>query len=124
MAGESPVQPAAIRLDTKAHLLQGLAEPSRLAILEALRRGPACVTELVGYTGLTQPNVSNHLACLRDCGLVNARPQGRFVYYALADGDVVRVLEQVDRLLRRVGAQIDACPRYRPTPTLASKERG
>ncbi len=106
--------PTAVRSETRAHLLQGLAEPSRLAILETLRRGPACVSDLVEQTGLTQPNVSNHLACLRDCGLVSARPQGRFVYYALADPDVRLLLEQIDRVLRRAGPQIDICPRYRP----------
>ncbi len=112
-----------IRPETRAHLLQGLAEPSRLAILQALRRGPACVSDLVEETGLTQPNVSNHLACLRDCGLVSARPQGRFVYYALADPDVRTLLEQIDRLLRRTGPQIDACPRYQPAELRSSQAR-
>ncbi|OGO14293.1 MAG: hypothetical protein A2Y93_08465 [Chloroflexi bacterium RBG_13_68_17] len=113
----------AIRLETRAHLLQGLAEPSRLAILEALRRGPACVSDLVDQTGLTQPNVSNHLACLRDCGLVTSRPQGRFVYYALADPDVRILLEQIDRVLRRAGPQIDACPRYQPAAAHAAQAK-
>jgi len=103
-----------VRLETRTHLLQGLAEPSRLAILQELRRAPACVSDLVGKTGLTQPNVSNHLACLRDCGLVTARPRGRFVLYALAGRDVSDLLDQVDRVLRRAGPQIDACPHYRP----------
>lgn len=54
----------------KAKLFRGFADPSRLAIVEALRSGSMTVTEVVAATGLTQSNTSNHLSCLRDCGLV------------------------------------------------------
>ncbi|MDW8234953.1 MAG: metalloregulator ArsR/SmtB family transcription factor, partial [Roseiflexaceae bacterium] len=75
--------PKAVELQAK--LFRGFADPSRLAILEALRDGALTVSEIVQITGLTQSNVSNHLGCLRDCGLVTATPQGRFVYYELSD---------------------------------------
>ena len=61
----------------KAKLFNGLADPSRLSILEALRGGPLSVGEIVRQTGLSQPNVSNHLSCLHDCGLVARRQEGR-----------------------------------------------
>ncbi|MBI2544891.1 MAG: winged helix-turn-helix transcriptional regulator [Candidatus Rokubacteria bacterium] len=57
-------------LPLQAKLFRGLADPSRLAVLEALRDGPRCVSEVVAATGLSQPNASAHLACLEDCGLV------------------------------------------------------
>ncbi len=57
-------------LGLKTKLFRGFADRSRLALLEALRDGPRCVGDLVAATGLGQPNVSNHLGCLQDCGLV------------------------------------------------------
>lgn len=96
-------------LPSKTRLLRALANPSRLAILEALRGGPRCVGEVVARTGLTQSNVSNHLACLRDCGLVSSRARGRFVFYRLAAPDVARLLERIEALDRRAGAQVEAC---------------
>jgi methanogenic corrinoid protein MtbC1/DNA-binding transcriptional ArsR family regulator len=65
-------------------LAQALAVPSRRAILENLRYGPKSVTELVDATHLKQPNVSNHLAKMRQQGLVHAERSGRQVYYTLA----------------------------------------
>ena len=63
---------------------QALAENSRRAILEHLRFGQRTVSELVEATGLKQPNVSNHLAKLRENGLVRSERSGRMVYYSLA----------------------------------------
>jgi methanogenic corrinoid protein MtbC1/DNA-binding transcriptional ArsR family regulator len=65
-------------------LAQALAEPSRRAILENLRLGQKSVGELVTATGLKQPNVSNHLARMRDQGIVRAERLGRHVYYSIA----------------------------------------
>lgn len=101
-----------MRYDVKAKLFRGFADPSRLTILEILRNGSHCVTDLVKATGLSQPNLSMHLACLRECGLVRARRNGRFVYYELADPAVDRLLQSAEQALGRVAKQIEACPRY------------
>jgi DNA-binding transcriptional ArsR family regulator len=96
----------------KAKLFRGLADPSRLAILEALGFGEKSVSEVVAATGLSQPNVSAHLACLRACGLVTSRQEGRFVYYALADARIKRVLRGAEEILAGVAERIYACTRY------------
>lgn len=96
----------------KAKLFRGFADPSRLMVLEMLQARPLCVSELVKATGLSQPNVSMHLACLRDCGLVRARRDGRFVHYALADPAVSRLLRAAEQVLKDVARRIAACPRY------------
>jgi DNA-binding transcriptional ArsR family regulator len=96
----------------KGKLFRGFAEPSRLAILEALRSGPACVNGLAEATGLAQPNASNHLACLLDCGLVEREPRGRFVFYRLADPRVAELLALADGLLTDVAHGVQACRRY------------
>jgi ArsR family transcriptional regulator, cadmium/lead-responsive transcriptional repressor len=96
----------------KAKLFRGLADASRLAVLEALRDGPRCVSEVVAATRLSQPNASGHLACLGDCGLVSRERRGKFVYYAIADKRVVQVLEEVEGILAETGTAVDHCPRY------------
>jgi DNA-binding transcriptional ArsR family regulator len=96
----------------QAKLFRGFADPSRLAILEALRDGALTVSEIVQATGLTQSNVSNHLGCLRDCGLVVATQQGRFVYYELSDERVRQLLRLADELLADVAKGVYECTRY------------
>ena len=62
-------------------IFQALADPSRRAILESLTRGEAAVKDLTARFDISQPAVSQHLATLRDAGLVNGRREGRCVYY-------------------------------------------
>ncbi len=99
-------------LGLKAKLFRGLADPSRLAIVLALRAGEKTVSQLVAETGLSQPNTSAHLACLRDCGIVRSRQQGRYVFYALACDEFHAILDAADTLIDRLGDPIAACPRY------------
>lgn len=99
----------------KAKLFRGFSDASRLAILEALRLHPMTVSEIVEATGLSQPNTSNHLSCLRDCGLVTAVPQGRYISYQLADARVAEILGMVDELLADVAKGVHECTRY-PCP--------
>lgn len=100
------------RLELRAKLFRGFADASRLAILEALRGNERCVSELVTATGLSQSNVSGHLTCLKDCGLVVSRQAGRFVYYRLADPQVDAVLDSADIVLLRHADRIAACVNY------------
>jgi DNA-binding transcriptional ArsR family regulator len=102
----------ALSLALKAKLFRGFADPSRLAIVEALRGGARSVSEVVEITGLTQSNTSNHLACLLDCGLVEREPRGRFAYYRLSDERVGALLQGADDLLSDVAQGVYVCPRY------------
>ncbi|MPZ50266.1 MAG: metalloregulator ArsR/SmtB family transcription factor [Dehalococcoidia bacterium] len=86
-------------LDGKARLFRALGDPSRLAVLEALRRGPRCVSDLVAETRLSQPNVSGHLAFLRECGLVKREQRGRFAYYTIAAIEVETIVASAESLL-------------------------
>lgn len=101
-----------LSLALKAKLFRGLADPSRLAILEVLRSGERTVSDIVAATGLSQPNASGHLACLKDCGLVTGRQKGRFVYYMLADPRIEEVLRGAEGILAGVAARVYACTRY------------
>ena len=63
-----------------------LSDPTRARLLLALREAPGYPAELADLLGVTRQNLSNHLACLRGCGLVAAVPEGRRTRYELADG--------------------------------------
>ena len=99
-------------LAVKAKLFRGFGDPSRLSILDALRRRPLTVGETVAGTGLSQPNVSNHLACLRDCGLVTAKQAGRYVTYQLSDDRVADLIALAESLLADVARGVYECTRY------------
>lgn len=96
----------------KAKLFRGFADPSRLSILEALRYSSLTVSEIVAVTNLSQPNVSNHLSCLNDCGLVIRQQQGRYVRYQLSDQRVAALLQSVDELLSDTVKGVYECTRY------------
>jgi DNA-binding transcriptional ArsR family regulator len=65
-------------------IFQALADPSRRAIFESLTRGESAVKDLTARFAISQPAVSQHLATLKAAGLVNARREGRWVYYRVA----------------------------------------
>lgn len=108
-----PARPTALRrkAETMAKLCRGLSDPSRLSILEALRSGALAVGEVVELTGLAQSNVSNHLGCLYDCGLVRREQEGRFVRYSLSDPRVEMLLRLSEELLADRARGVIACTR-------------
>ncbi|MBT1618081.1 winged helix-turn-helix domain-containing protein [Curtobacterium flaccumfaciens pv. poinsettiae] len=81
------------RLDVMNRLGRALADPTRSRILLRLLDGPAYPARLAKELELTRPNVSNHLACLRGCGIVVATPEGRSTRYEIADPHLTRALE-------------------------------
>ncbi|HLJ66697.1 MAG TPA: metalloregulator ArsR/SmtB family transcription factor [Chloroflexota bacterium] len=91
-------------------LFRGLADPARLSCLLAVRARPRTVGDVVAVTGLSQPNVSKHLACLRGCGLVEAERSGRFVTYRIAGPRVEQVVAAAERLLQEAAQPGGTCP--------------
>ncbi|MCP3974631.1 MAG: helix-turn-helix transcriptional regulator [bacterium] len=83
-----------------ASVCKGLADPKRLLIINALRDGELAVGTICATLELPQANVSQHLAILRDKGLVNARRDGQFVYYSLSSPKIIQAMD----LLREVMA--------------------
>jgi len=111
---EAPFRlPAApVETDLVAKYFRGLGEPTRLRILELLRdEGELSVGELVERLGEPQPKVSNHLACLRWCGFVEARREHRTVYNRIADKRVLKMLDLAHGLLEDNEEHVAACCR-------------
>jgi DNA-binding transcriptional ArsR family regulator len=100
--------------EVSAKFFRGLADSSRLSILQLLAAGSLNVGEIVEATGLTQSNVSNHLSCLKDCGLVASRRDGRHVLYSLSDRRVADLLAMAEQLLADVARGVYDCVRYEP----------
>ena len=92
-----------------AKYFRAFGDPTRLHILELLREGELSVGEIVERLGMSQPRTSAHLACLRWCGFVETRREGRTVYYRLADQRVEAVLELAHALLATNAEHVAAC---------------
>ncbi|QMU97633.1 winged helix-turn-helix transcriptional regulator [Microbacterium esteraromaticum] len=75
----------ASRLEAMNRLGRAMADPTRSRILISLLDAPGYPAALARDLGLTRSNVSNHLACLRDCGIVVAEPEGRQTRYEISD---------------------------------------
>jgi len=98
-----------------AKLLCGLGDRTRLTIITLLAGGEHRVTDIVEALDGSQANISGHLKCLKDCGLVIDRPAGREVYYSIAHDEVVDVLRSAEKLLAITGHHIALCPNYETT---------
>lgn len=97
-------------LTAAACLFRGLADPARLSIVRHLALGEHRVVDLTAHLGLAQSTVSGHLACLRDCGLVTARAEGRASLYSLARPELLELLSAAERLLGATGEAVALCP--------------
>lgn len=90
-----------------AELLQAMADPARLALVELISQGEACVAELVSATGANESTVSQRLRTLRDRRVVTTRRDGKHIYYSLADEHVRELVDAV----------LDHVDHLSPTPT-------
>jgi ArsR family transcriptional regulator, cadmium/lead-responsive transcriptional repressor len=112
MAMTAPLMVDRVRLAPAAALFRSLGDPARLAIVRRLSTAEARVSDLTDELGLAQSTVSKHLACLRDCGLVGVRAQGRASVYSLAEPALAGLLTAAEQLLAATGSKVALCPTY------------
>ncbi|MEU3483436.1 ArsR/SmtB family transcription factor [Streptomyces sp. NPDC033754] len=94
-------------------LIRVLADPLRLQIVTLLARETLCTTHLVEETGAKQTNLSNHLRVLREAGVVETEPCGRFTYYRLKPDVIDRLAGQIADLAESARSAAEnkrACP--------------
>ena len=108
-----PAVTAETGTELKAKLFRGFSDTSRLSILEVLLDGTSTVSEIVEQTGLSQPNVSSHLRCLSDCGLVASQRSGRHMHYRVSDPRVHQFIELAEALLADTAKGVYKCTRYK-----------
>lgn len=97
--------------ELRAKFFHGLSHPVRLRIVLQLLDGEKNVGDLMALLGLKQAHVSNHLACLRWCGFVTSRQEGRNVYYAVADPRIREIVRLGQAVVADNAAHIAACTR-------------
>jgi len=90
-----------------SRLGHALSDPVRTGVLLALREAPAYPSDLADALGVSRQAMSNHLACLRGCGLVETMPEGRRVWYRLADAHLAPALDELLRVVLYV--EPDCC---------------
>jgi DNA-binding transcriptional ArsR family regulator len=100
------------KLSLKAKLFRGLGDPTRLSILESLRSGEKTTSMIAEEIGQGQPNVSNHLSCLLDCGLVQNRRNGKNIFYSIRNKKVATLLQDSDLILSDIARGIYECVNY------------
>lgn len=88
-------------------MIKLLSDPMRQRIVELLADGPACTCHLVDDTGAKQPTVSHHLKLLREAGLVESEPYGRFTYYRLVPDGLDAAADELAALAVRARGNAD-----------------
>ena len=113
----TPLVPAsASQAGLTAKFFRGLGDPTRVRILQLVLERERTVGELVEETGVLQGRLSSHLACLRWCGFVAARREGRQVYYRVTDGRIPRLLRLAEEFLTDHAGSVDLCRVIDATP--------
>lgn len=92
-----------------AKFFRGLGDPTRIRVLQLLLERERTVTELVAETGSIQGRLSSHLTCLRWCGFVTSRREGRRVFYSLADSRISQLLTLAEEFLTDHADAVGLC---------------
>lgn len=97
----------------EAKFFRGLADATRLSVLLALINREKTVGEIVEEAQQSQSNVSNHLKCLLECGLVKSRRDGKKIYYSVRDSRTKKLLKLSEQVISKVYSDIEACLSYK-----------
>ena len=98
-------------VELTARFFSGLADPTRLRIVELLLERPCNVGEIVATLGLRQARVSNALVCLKWCGYVEARREGRYVWYTVTDPRIRELVGLARAIMADHAAELASCTR-------------
>ncbi|MFQ5787851.1 MAG: ArsR/SmtB family transcription factor [Thermodesulfobacteriota bacterium] len=90
---------------------KAFCDPSRLKIIYLLLEKERNVTDLIANLGVSQSGVSNHLACLKWCGFVTSRKEGKNIYYQVSDDRVEEILHLANQVIADNAEHIYACTR-------------
>jgi DNA-binding transcriptional ArsR family regulator len=99
------------KADLTSRFFQVLSDPTRVRIVELLLEQERNVGELVAALGVQQGRVSSHLACLKWCGFIQTRREGKYIYYRIADGRVRELMRLAQGLLADHAGEVASCLR-------------
>ncbi|BAU28501.1 ArsR family transcriptional regulator [Aneurinibacillus soli] len=98
-----------IDVDVKAKFIRGFSDKTRLQILECIKEKEKTVSQIVEEMNGNQSNISQHLSCLKGCGIITGRQEGKFVYYSLRNEKIRMLLHMFDESLQDVQQQVACC---------------
>ena len=98
-----------VDLDTKVKFLHGFSHKTRIQILECIKEKEKTVSQITGKVEGNQSNISQHLACLKGCGIIVGRQEGKYVYYSLRNQQMRDLLTMFDVVLDDVQNDVACC---------------
>ncbi|MFN2745194.1 MULTISPECIES: ArsR/SmtB family transcription factor [Bacillus] len=100
------------KIDTKVKLIHGFSNKTRLQILECIKDKEKTVSQIVEEINGNQSNISQHLACLKGCGIIVGRNEGKYCYYSLRNQHIRDLLAMFDIVLGDVQHDVACCDRH------------
>lgn len=98
-----------ISIDTRTKFIRGFSDKTRLQILDCLLEEEKTVSQIVNAIQGNQSNISQHLSCLKGCGIITGRQEGKYVYYQLANPKIKLLLAMFDEALVEVESKVACC---------------
>lgn len=99
-------------LDLKVKFLRGFADKTRIQILECIKDKEKTVSQIVAEVQGNQSNISQHIACLKGCGMILGRQEGKYMYYSLRNEHIRELLLMFDTVLEEVQNDIACCEQH------------
>ncbi|QOR67990.1 helix-turn-helix transcriptional regulator [Cytobacillus suaedae] len=101
-----------VDMELKIKFLHGFAHKVRVQILECIKQEEKTVSQIVTDLNVSQSSISQHLACLKGCGLIVGRQEGKYIYYSLRNQQVRELLSMFDVVLEDVQNDIACCENH------------
>lgn len=97
------------RLDVKAKFIRGFSDKTRLQILHSIKNKEMTVSQIVDELKGNQSNISQHLTCLKGCGIIVGRQEGKYIYYSLRNEQINQLLDMMDVVFNQVEEEVAVC---------------
>lgn len=101
-----------VALETKVEFIHGFAHKTRIQILDCIKDNEKTVSQIVEELDGNQSSISQHLACLRGCGLIVSRQEGKFVYYRIRNEKIYLLLSMFDEVLIDLHSNPSSCENH------------
>ncbi|MCY9696165.1 ArsR/SmtB family transcription factor [Paenibacillus alginolyticus] len=97
------------QLDVKAKFMRGFSDKTRLQILDCIKDKEKTVSQIIEEIQGNQSNISQHLTCLKGCGIIVGRQEGKYVYYSLRNEQIKQFLSIMEDVFMQVEEEVAAC---------------
>jgi len=101
-----------IDINMKVKLIHGFSNKTRIQILECIKNREKTVSQIIEEVNGNQSNISQHLACLKGCGIIVGRNEGKYCYYSLRNNKIRDLLMMFDVVLEDVQNDVACCENH------------